>query len=169
MGQQLKSLSLKRTETWSTPKFSLSLCRVPPARKQWQIRYRAPSFTVLFDADRLGLSRGRRGEEGRWVNGWLLKPKTEKDGGVKRKIKRKWDCIIAQEEGGVVKPSKTTIYIKIQNIENIRIEFFLGYLRNKRKRNSNNYGPVDVHLYIQRDNPNIEKPFNFFRHLGSTY
>lgn len=48
----------------------------------------------------------------------------EKDGGVKRKIKRKWDFIIAQEEGGVVKPSKTTIYIKIQNIENIRIEFF---------------------------------------------
>lgn len=122
MGQQLRSLSLKRTETWSTSKFSLSLCSVPPARKQWQIRYRAPSFTVLFDADRLGLSRGKAGRGDELMDDCLSQ--REKDGGVKRKIKRKWDFIIAQEEGGVVKPSKTTIYIKIQNIENIRIEFF---------------------------------------------
>lgn len=37
---------------------------------------------------------------------------------------RENETIIAQEEGGIVKPSKTTIYIKIQNIENIRTEFF---------------------------------------------
>lgn len=72
-------------------------------------------------------TRAQQGEGGEGRGDELMDDclsQREKDGGVKRKIKRKWDFIIAQEEGGVVKPSKTTIYIKIQNIENIRIEFF---------------------------------------------
>lgn len=95
MGQQLGSLYFRSVRHEAHPNsLSPPLCCTLAAPKLWQILSEAPSFTVLFGADRIKVGRweaGEGGETAKRLNRWLFEPQKRKMWGIKLKNKLfKW-------------------------------------------------------------------------------
>lgn len=91
------------------PHFSL-LCGLLADPKLWQISYRDPSLTVLFTADRIGLSLkkikgwgAKTAKTSCWMTGWIR----ENGGGIQRKGEREAQFLLLSNVGEL----NTVLYI----------------------------------------------------------